>query len=77
MNNLTGMNFYKTQNKPKLVSNLNNQYNDNDLRSSSAIDHRVHSVGKRVNYEDKFMVSMPKFLKNKVNYVGLDVVICK
>ncbi len=74
MNNLTGMNFYKTQNKPKLISNLANQYNENDLRSSSAIDQRVHSVGKRVGYEDKVNIAIPKILKNKINYVGLDIV---
>jgi hypothetical protein len=38
------------------------------------MDQRVHSVGKRVGYEDKITIGMPKILKNKINYVGLDVV---
>lgn len=74
MNNLTGMNFHKSLNKPKLISNPANTYIDNDLRSSSAVDPKVHSVGKRVGYEEKLATAMPKILKNKINFIGLDVV---
>lgn len=75
MNNVTGMNFYKTQNKQNIVTNSANQFNNNDLRSSSAYDQRVHSVGKRVGIEDKLLIGIPKYLRNKVNFANLDIVI--
>ena len=76
--NLTGMNFYKSQNRPKqLLSNII-QNNNNDLRSSSAFDQkRFHnSPNKRNTIDDhvnKIFNFMPKQLK-KVNIANLDIV---
>ena len=74
MNNVSGMNFYKNQNKHKLVQNLNNNMNDFDIRSSSAIDTRVNSLGKKGGVDDKIVIGIPKLFRNKFSHGSLDIV---